>query len=263
MDKSSILKNCENEAKLRGMSDNSIKSYLFVIKDFLKSANNVDIDEAKEYLLKSGKAKRNRFFALKFMFENVLHVRFSYVVPLAKKEGKLPRVLSKEQIRNIIENIKNKKHKLMIQILYSGGLRASELINLKPEDINIDRNVIFVDQGKGSKDRITLLSKSIKEYLFKYLLENKPVKYLFETNFKDKYSTRTVQKILEINSKQAIGIKIKPHTLRHSFATHLLEDGVDIRYIQKLLGHKNLQTTQIYTHVANAELGKIKNPLDS
>ena len=151
---------------------------------------------------------------------------------------------------------------MIIQLLYSGGLRVSEIVNLQPKDLDIERNVLVVRQGKGAKDRITLLPISLRYNILKHLLANNPSKYFFESNRKKKYSNRTIEEIVSKNSLGAIGRKIKPHTLRHSFATHLLESGTDIRYIQKLLGHKNLRTTQIYTHIANTDLANIKSPLD-
>ena len=182
-------------------------------------------------------------------------------IPNYKKESKIPEILNKEEIRKIIDSIKNLKHKLMIQLIYSAGLRVSELISLRTKDIDIERNVIYIRQGKGAKDRISLFPESIKKDFLKYLLQCSPKNYLFESNRQKKYSSKSVEKIVEKASKE-LGKKIRPHTLRHSFATHLLEQGIDIRKIQKLLGHKNLRTTQIYTHVANTDIKNIKSPLD-
>jgi len=137
------------------------------------------------------------------------------------------------------------------------------LLNLKREDIHPDRKVIIVQQGKGKKDRITLLSEGLAKELFSYICRaDFKTKLLFESNRGGKYSQKSIQKVLESASKQ-LGKKVTPHMLRHSFATHLLEQGTDIRYIQMLLGHSNLKTTQIYTHVANQELENIKSPLDN
>lgn len=145
--------------------------------------------------------------------------------------------------------------------MYSSGLRLQELVNLKREDIDFDRSLINVKKGKGKKDRITLLSDSIKNDLLKYYSKYEfKTKYLFEGR-NGKYSKKSVQEILNKLGKK-VGIKITPHMLRHSFATHLLENGTDIRYIQKLLGHSDLRTTEIYTHVANSDIKNIKSPLD-
>jgi len=159
--------------------------------------------------------------------------------------------------------IKNLKHKLIIQLIYSAGLRVSELINLKPQDIDTERNVIYIRQGKGAKDRISLFPESIKSEFLKYLLEYNPKEYLFESNRNKKYSSKGIEKIISKTSLKTLNKRIKPHILRHSFATHLLEQGIDLRKIQKLLGHKNLRTTQVYTHVANTDIENIKSPLDN
>ena len=147
-------------------------------------------------------------------------------------------------------------------MLYSSGLRLSELLNLKRKDLDFDRNIIYVKLGKGNKDRITLMSESLKIDLLRYYS-----KYEFKTEYvlegrNGKYTKKSVQKVLENYGKNA-GIKLTPHMLRHSFATHLFEAGTDIRYIQKLLGHSDLKTTEIYTKVSNKDLSKIKSPLDN
>ncbi len=257
-----------SELKLRNYSRETVKSYLYIMNDFLDFAKEVSNEEVKRYILKSINSRKStssikqRQAALKILFV-ILGKQEEFNLPFYRKESRLPDVLNKEDVRKMIEFTKNPIHKLVIQFLYSGGLRVSEIINLQPKDIDIERNVVIIRQGKGKKDRITLLSASLKEGILKHLLKNNPKKYFFESNRGKKYSKRTIEEIVSKNSKWAIGRKIKPHTLRHSFATHLLEAGTDIRYIQKLLGHKNLRTTQIYTHVANSDIVKIKSPLDS
>jgi len=268
IDKIEVKRKYENELKLRNFSKETQKSYNLCIDKFLKIANNLTKEEVKNHILRlidkkqSTSSIKQNYAALKILFE-INNKTTEFQLPKYKKESKLPEVLNKLEIKQIIESTSNKIHKLIIQLLYSGGLRVSELINLKPENIDIERKVITIKQGKRAKDRITLFPESIKENLLKHLLENNPKNYLFESNRKKKYSKRTIEEIVSKNSIKAIGKKIKPHTLRHSFATHLLETGTDIRYIQKLLGHKNLRTTQIYTHVANSDLAKIKSPLDT
>jgi len=201
--------------------------------------------------------------AIRFFFLEVLKKPIALEeIPLMKKENKLPKVISKRKIKIIIEACENIKHKLIIKLLYSSGMRLSELLNLKRNDIDFDNDLILVRQGKGAKDRVTLLSPSLKNDLLKYYSN-----YEFKTNNifegrNGKYTKKSVQKILERLGNK-IGIKIHPHMLRHSFATHLLEQGTDLRYIQKLLGHSSSKTTEIYTHVANNQLKNIKSPLDS
>ena len=162
----------------------------------------------------------------------------------------------------MIESTANIKHKLIIKLLYSTGLRLSELLNLKRKDIDFDRNIINIKSGKGKKDRITLISQDLRLDLLKYYSNYKfNTEYILEGR-KGKYTKKSVQKVLD-NLGKKIKIKVTPHMLRHSFATHLLEQGTDIRIIQKLLGHSNLNTTEIYTHVSNHNLLNIRNPLDN
>lgn len=256
--------------KLRGFSPQTRKSYIYHINDFLnfisKCQLNLSEDGVKRYLLSKDLAvnsMRLKHASISFLFREILHSPINRdFVPSKKKEKELPKVISKEKIRRLLNSIQNIKHKLIIKIFYSTGIRLQELVNLKRKDIDFDRNVIYIRKGKGAKDRITLLSESIKEDLLKYFVsQDFRTDYLFEGR-KGKYSKASVEKILDRFSKQ-IGLKITPHMLRHSFATHLLEAGTDIRYIQKLLGHSNLETTQIYTKVANSEIIKIKSPLDN
>ncbi len=263
------IKNIYNdELKLRNYSRETIKSYNNIVKDFFNFSEKVTIEEVKRYILKSINNKKSTSLikqqssALKILFK-ILGKSSEFNLPFYKKESKLPDVLNKKEIKSIIEFTKNPIHKLIIQLLYSGGLRVSEVVNLQPKDLDIERNVLIIRQGKGAKDRITLLPKLLRKSILKHLLANNPSKYFFEPNRKKKYSKRTIEEIISKNSLGAIRRKIKPHTLRHSFATHLLEAGTDIRYIQKLLGHKNLRTTQIYTHVANSDIANIKSPLDN
>jgi integrase/recombinase XerD len=170
-------------------------------------------------------------------------------------------VLSKEEIERIICVTKNLNHRLIIQIGYSSGLRVSEIINLKWCDIYFDRNLIHLKRAKGKKDRIVMLSLKVKESLMNLTFDKNG--YLFLTNRNGKYTQRTIQKII-VNAamKASILKRITPHTLRHSFATHLLENGTDIRYIRDLLGHSDISTTLIYTKVSNKNIRNIVSPLD-
>jgi len=268
-DKRVYLTRVAEMCKLRGFSPQTTKSYLYHINDFFnfisKCRFNLSEEGVKRYLLSkdlSVNSMRLKHASISFLFREVIRSPLNRdFVPSKKKEKELPKVLSKEKIRNLLNSINNVKHKLMIKMLYSTGIRLQELVNLKRKDLDFDRNIIYVRKGKGAKDRITLLSESIKKDILKYLgSQNFKTDYLFEGK-KGKYSKASVEKFLERFSKQ-LKIKITPHMLRHSFATHLLEAGTDIRYIQRLLGHSNLETTQIYTKVANSELAKIKSPLD-
>ena len=180
-----------------------------------------------------------------------------------KREKVLPNVLSKEEVFKIIDLTKNLKHKTLLALIYSAGLRISEALAMKPNDIDSARMLIHIKNAKGKKDRYTLLSEKILLLLREYYTIYKPKEYLFEGQFGGQYSSRSAQTILKEAVKRAgINKPVSLHTLRHSFATHLLESGTDLRYIQDLLGHSSPKTTMIYTHVSSTSLKKIKNPFD-
>ena len=163
----------------------------------------------------------------------------------------------------MIEVTSNLKHKCIISLLYSAGLRRSELLNLKLSDIDSKRMMISVENAKGGKDRMTILSKSLLEDLRNYYKEYKPQVFLFEGNKKEKYGETSLVKVVKMAAKRAkINKRVTPHMLRHSFATHLLEQGVDLRYIQTLLGHNSSKTTEVYTYVATSSFNNIKDLLD-
>ncbi|MDF0705576.1 tyrosine-type recombinase/integrase [Flagellimonas okinawensis] len=180
-----------------------------------------------------------------------------------KKEKKLPVVLSKEEVRTLLDVTYNLKHKTLLGLVYSGGLRIGEAINLKVDDIDSKRMLIHIKSAKGKKDRYTLLSHSFLEILRLYYKQYKPKDYLFEGQNSPTYSTSSAQWILKrAIARSGIRKEVTLHTLRHSFATHLLENGTDIRYIQELLGHSSPKTTMIYTHVTEHSIKNISNPFD-
>lgn len=202
--------------------------------------------------------------AIKFYYERVLGgTRKIYLIERPRKENYLPEVLSESEIALILKAISNIKHKAIIMVIYSGGLRISELRNLKVKDIDSDRMQIRISQAKGKKDRYTLLSKKTLLTLRQYFTEYRPVEWLFEGEGGGQYADRSIQNILR-TAVNMVGIKkrITVHTLRHSFATHLLENGTDLRYIQNLLGHSSSKTTEIYTHITTKGINQIINPLD-
>jgi len=203
--------------------------------------------------------------ALKFYYGGVLKKRFAYEIKRPKKDKKLPVVLSQEEVFKILSAVNNIKHKAILMLIYSAGLRVSEVVKLKLEDIDIQRKLIHVEDAKGRKDRYTMLSEVAMETLREYQEKYKPEMWLFAGAKPERHiSTRTVHAIFEQACDKAEILKgVSVHSLRHSFATHLLESGVDLRYIQELLGHKSSKTTEIYTHVSNKDIGKIKSPLDS
>jgi integrase/recombinase XerD len=181
-----------------------------------------------------------------------------------KREKKLPNVLSKEEVQSILKNTINIKHKAALSLIYSCGLRRSELLNLKLKDVDSKRNLLLIRNAKGKKDRIAPLSGKIVDLLRVYYKSYKPQTYLFEGWVENtKYSERSLEKVLKNSVKLAnINKPVSLHWLRHSYATHLLESGTDLRYIQEILGHKSSKTTEIYTHVSSKQIANIKTPFD-
>jgi len=266
---SKLLIKLKKRLILHGFSSATIKTYTLVIKNFIKFCNksslNLSKDAVKYYLLSLDKERntiRLYYSAIKFFFKEVLENPFSLnEIPLKKKSKKLPKILTKIEIKKLIDSLENLKHKLIIKILYSTGLRLSELINLKRKDIDVNEKIIYVNNGKGNKDRKTIIAESILIDLLKYYsITTFKTEYVFEGR-KGKYSKKTVQTILEKVGRK-IDKKVTPHMLRHSFATHLLEQGVSLRIIQELLGHSNIRTTQIYTTISTKKFKDIVNPLD-
>ena len=264
-----------DKLEIKRYSNNTVRSYVSCFERYINHFHDRDIDRLDEKDIRTylkylvGKNWSNSYInqsinSIKFYYEVVLGMpnRF-YEIERPRKERKLPIVLSKEEVRALIDATNNLKHRCILALLYSAGLRRSELLNLKLKDIDSKRMLVKVNDAKGNKDRYTLLSHSVLEDLRKYYLEYRPENYLFEGQSKEKYSASSILNII-ISAAEKAGIKkhITPHTLRHSFATHLLESGTDLRYIQLLLGHNSTKTTEIYTHVATNSFNSIKNPLD-
>ena len=203
--------------------------------------------------------------AIKFYYEEVVKRQLEELdqVIRPRKEHRLPNILSEGDIRSIIKQITNLKHRTIILLIYSAGLRISEAINLKISDINSKRGLILIRGSKGKKDRYTILSEKLLQLLRKYYVAYRPKEYLFEGNMGEKYSAASIRKILRTAMENAgIGHRATVHTLRHSFATHLLEQGTDLRFIQELLGHNSSKTTEIYTHVSNYKINELGSPID-
>ncbi len=273
---SGILEEYKTMLQLKRYSSNTRKSYINAFQNFLVFFSHKKIDDLKkneiqEYLLSqlengtSSSFQNLQINAIKFYYEKVLgRKREIYDLPRPKKEHKLPAVLSEEEIIKLFKQVSNIKHKAILYLIYSGGLRLSEVVNLKITDIDSKRNLILIRESKGKKDRTTLLSQALLELLRDYYREYKPENYLFEGQKGGQYSVRSVQNIFRMAlSKSGIKKHATVHTLRHSFATHLLERGTDLRYIQELLGHANSKTTEIYTHITKKGLDKIVSPLDN
>lgn len=202
--------------------------------------------------------------AIKFYYEKVLgQERKTYYVQRPKKSKQLPEVLSEPDVVRILKACENIKHKCILMLVYSAGLRLGEVVNLKVWDIHYDRKQVFIKGGKGKKDRYSILSEAAIGYLNKYAEQYRPDDWLFEGQYGGQYSKRSVQQIFKgALKKSGISKRATLHTLRHSFATHLLEKGVNLRYIQELLGHNSSKTTEIYTHITKKGIEGIKSPLD-
>lgn len=265
----------EERLKLEGYSYRTRKTYIQHIKLFVayhkKDPRQLAACDVERYLLYLLDEKEvfhsyvnQSVSAIKYFYGKVLNQPLKMAsFPRPKKARKLPVVLSEQEVLRILAQIRNLKHQAIIMLIYSAGLRVSEVVRLKVSDIDGDRKMLRVKAGKGAKDRYTLLSEVALETLRNYCKVYRPKEWLFEGQRKGHYSRRSVEKIME-NAIKRSGIQKKAsvHTLRHSFATHLLEHGTDIRYIQELLGHSNIKTTQIYTHVAKQQTEKITSPLD-
>ncbi len=259
----------KTELKIRGFSPLTARNYSCFVEKFLQRANKkadeLTEDDAKAYLadIFDSKSKNTVMLAaasLKFFFKEILKKEFANV-RMPKKDSKLPEVLTKEEVKKMIESSDNQKSRLIISLLYSAGLRVSELVNLKVEDLNIGDKSGWVRHGKGAKDRLFVLSESLANELQEYI-KGKDNKYVFSKE--NPLTTRNIQKIIKgTKARAGISKRVTPHTLRHSFATHLLEQGTDIRLIQTLLGHSSISTTSIYTHISTEQIKKVANPLDS
>lgn len=263
------MEKLDTELKLLKKSPMTIRNYSYFNSKLLnfcgKDPDMLTEDDAKKFLATmSSKAASSIILAMaaiRFAFTAVLKKDITIDIKRPKKEKSLPSVMSKEEIRKLIEFAETKKSKLIMQILYSTGLRVSELVNLKVSDLNLTEKTGMVHHGKGGKDRLLILPEKLIAGFQDYVKDHPTNVYILSE--KEPLTTRNIQKIIKKAAlKAGINKKVTPHTLRHSFATHLLEAGTDIRMIQVLLGHENLNTTEIYAHVSTEQIKKIKNPLD-
>jgi site-specific recombinase XerD len=247
-----LLDKLKKELEVRKYSKRTIEKYIYYVGLYISSGKSPK-EFLERYKNKSRNTIRSIYFAIKFFYENILNEKLSEKIHLVKKKLKLPVVLNKNEVKNMINKTENLQHKLVLMFLYYAGLRLNEVRNLKWQDIDFDREIIHLKTTKGENERIVFLHQALKEKLNEFKVHRDSL--IFKSNRGKIYSEETIQKIVK-NAAKRVGIRkrVAPHTLRHSFATHLLEAGADIRYIQKLLGHKNLQTTQIYTHIANKDI---------
>ena len=267
----------KNYMNFRRYSQNTIKTYADALEVFFRfykdqapeSLNIEDIINFNtSYILKknlSASYQNQVINAIKLFYRNrfnrTMEVDF---IQRPRREKRLPNVLSKNEVKSILEASTNLKHRAMLSLIYACGLRRSELLNLTLKDILSDRNLLFIRQSKGKKDRVVPISIKLIEMLRDYYKAFKPKTWLFEgQEVGKKYSERSIQLVLNQAVEKAKIVKpVSLHWLRHSYATHLLESGTDLRYIQELLGHSSSRTTEIYTHVSTRNLQQIRSPFD-
>lgn len=272
---SDALIQLEEQLMLKRYSQHTIKSYRSHFATFLLRYNDTNPTELTEahirtYLMEivargRSESHQNQVInAIKFYYEQVLRQeRKTYYIPRPKRPKKLPEVMSVSEVQRLIQAIDNLKHRCIIMLIYSAGLRLSEVVNLRIQDINSSQMRIFIKGGKGKKDRHVGLSEKVLHKLRAYYRLYRPQDWLFEGQYGGQYGKRSVQQLFQ---KAKLKSKVNPyatvHTLRHSYATHLLDRGVNLRYIQELLGHSNSKTTEIYTHISSIGKLQIKSPLD-
>ncbi len=263
------MKNFKQELKIRGYSQKTIKAYLHYNEKFLLfckkpalSITNQDIKDYIEYLMDKKLAKntvRLAYNALQFYYTKFLGKKLMQNIKLPKRDQKTIICLTREEVNLLIDSIKNSKHKLLVELLYGSGLRVSEVVKLKVKDVLIDEKILIIRAGKGNKDRKVIISKKFLDNFPKY---KNPESYLFPGR-NTHLTIRSVQEILKkAANKSGTSKNIHHHLLRHSFATHLLNNEVDLRKIQKLLGHKNIKTTEKYLHISDKDIKNVKSPLD-
>jgi len=263
----------EREMRRRNYSERTIESYCASVGKFLAKykgkPREIKKSDVKKHLISlvdrglAFKTVNIHLNALKFALVNILNKKFMISLPGAKIPKKLPTVLTKREIKILFDAVDNKKHRLMLMLLYSAGLRVSELVHLKVGHLQIDSKYGWVREGKGRKDRIFIIADSLIDDL-KECIDNRGVDSWLFVGRRTHISVRTVQNLIKHATKEAnIRKNVHPHTLRHSFATHLIEEGYPLTTVQALLGHNSLETTMIYIHTANPKLLNVKSPLDN
>lgn len=267
-----VFQEMDRTLTLRNYSRATKKSYIGCLRRFLKShpheINQPNKKSIEDFLLSlyengaSAQTVQSYLHAIQFFYREVVGTSIDLYIKAPKRPTRLPVTLSRAEIERVLQSITNGKHRTMVALAYGAGLRVSELTDLRAGSVNFEERMLHVYQGKGNKDRITLLPDALIPELKNRVGEKCPDDYLFESERCGRLSTRSIQLVFG-RAIKAAGIK-KPatfHSLRHSFATHILEQGTDLRFIQKLLGHSNIRTTQRYTHVSSASLRAIRSPL--
>jgi len=270
-----LIDRMKKELNMRKYSPQTVDNYCSVLRHFSKYLLNSSVHSVTgpvltdyfDYLKTERKASHStlklHLAALRFLYKEILkkEIDFDFCLKIRKPET-LPVVLSVNEVQRLLDSVSNLKHKTILSLIYGCGLRISELVHLKCADIDKDRMLVRIEQARGNKDRYVVISENLLKLIKKYYRAYRPANYLFEgRHSSEPYSTSSIQSFFrKAKSRAGITRKATVHTLRHSFATHLLDQGIDIRYIQELLGHKNLATTQIYTHISTFNLNKVKSP---
>ncbi|MBU2638507.1 MAG: tyrosine-type recombinase/integrase [Nanoarchaeota archaeon] len=273
MDKIDILKKIETELKIQGKSQRTIRMYCYFNRKFIEFANKepeqITTDDIKAYLaelISKGNNAASLALArssLKYFYDEMLEKGIMAKIKTPKRHRKIPDVLTKEEVKLLIENAGSLRNKLLIEIMYASGLRVSECASLKVDDLNLKEKNGLLKHGKGGKDRFFILSEQVIADLGQYLKQNSGNTYLFPGT-KGPITAKAIQDVIKRVAKRTdIKKHVHCHGLRHAFATHLLEAGTDIRVIQELLAHSNLQTTQFYTQISKQQLMRVKSPMDS
>ena len=266
----------DRELRIRGLAENTRRSYLETmrsfVRHFMRPPDQLTAEDVKQYQLFLTKDRRVAWgtfnvhvCAIRFFYRHVLPVPWDVEhIPYQRTGKRLPVVLSGDEVLALLDATRNPKHRALLMTLYAAGLRTSEAVHLQPADIDSQRMMIRIAQGKGRKDRYVMLSDRLLETLRRYWRQRRPNPWLFPgQDARRPLTCGTVDRLFaDVKHRAGIGKPVSPHSLRHSFATHLLERGVNIRVIQRLLGHRSLRSTEIYTHVATTYVHDTKSPLD-
>jgi site-specific recombinase XerD len=270
------IQTMKREMLRRKFSKKTIKTYSYFITKFLKKVNKeprkITKKDIQEYLGglaeedKSGSTLNLNLCAIKFLLEEVIRKNIHINMKYSRTPKSIPTFLTKDETKELFNVIENKKHKLMVELMYSAGMRVSEMLHLRVKDFEIAMDYGWIRKGKGNKDRPFIIADSLKQEIEEYIRENNMLSddLLFSRNSFVPLHTRTVQEILKKAAKRAKIMKnVHPHTLRHTFAKHLIDDGWTVTDVQKLLGHNSIETTMIYTHTADPKVLDIRSPFDN
>lgn len=271
-----IITQFQQKLRLQRYAENTIKTYSTCLSKFLQAFHRYNMEQVSEKNIEnyishlvekeqiSDSFQKQMLGTIGMYFEQCLGRKLSlkHLYP-KRSQYKLPKYLSQQEVKRMLDAAENIKHRCILKLLYGGGLRVSEVLALTLNDIDSPNMLIHIQDAKGRKDRTVMLSDSLLSDLRAYFVKDRPKYFLFEGQSGEGYSARSIQAVVkQLASKAGIAKPVTPHVLRHSFATHLIENGTDIRYVQDLLGHNSIKTTELYTHITDVSKSKIKSPLD-